>query len=209
MCGQSWNNWKWNMGTKTTTSSLKILWLVEWKTAVLGDKVKIQFLPSGLGWLPTYSLLHNKVGGMKDPACEGEGRILQGPKRAQTAKHLGWVGCGSTSPLMAAIGESPLLIFDGPSRMGLIWRLLIFCGFCVVTLFFLGVKPGGWEISKKKRCAGMGSITEIGHQRPFGSNPATWWVKRDEFGEELWTSMDCRTPNSLTKQSCVTNSVWL
>ena len=26
MCGQRWNNWKWNMGTKTATSSLKILW---------------------------------------------------------------------------------------------------------------------------------------------------------------------------------------
>ena len=26
MCGRSWNNWKWNMGTKATTSSLKIRW---------------------------------------------------------------------------------------------------------------------------------------------------------------------------------------
>ena len=120
------------------------------KTAGLGDKVKIQFLPSGLGWLPTH------------PACEGgaepmdliEGRILQGPKRVQTAKHLGWVGCGSTSPLMAALGESHLFLTAG-SRMWLIWRLFIFlrilrrhpCFFRCKTWWLGNVQKGvpGWE----------------------------------------------------------------
>ena len=76
-------------------------WIVEWKTAGLGDKVKIQFLPSGLGWLPTYSLLHNKVVAWRRRCWLTSPSSLW---RAQTAKHLGWVGCGSTSPLMAARG---------------------------------------------------------------------------------------------------------
>ena len=101
------------------------------------------------------------------PACEGgaepmgphEGRILQGAiPRAQTAKHLDWVGCGSTSP-----GESDSGTHHCP------WRpkphvivnlaMLLFCGFGV-SLFFLGVKPHGWEFPSKKVCRD-GSIAEV------------------------------------------------